>query len=349
MRKYENMECYPDEENCPPDTFNTWRKFAAENITEYTEKPEELKMILNHIKILCGNEDVIFAYIIKWIAHMIQFPEQKSICPVMISNQGAGKEFFIQLMRLMLGNSKVFQTTNPGRDVWGNFNGMMASSFLVNLNEISRKDTFDAEGFFKGITTDQILLINEKGLKSFLIKSFHRFIITTNNYHPIATSKDDRRNLIIRCSDEKCGDKEYFKTLYSTLEDPNVIKTCYEYFKSLKGIRDFIKIPIPETEYHRVLKDSSISPIELWVRSVVSKNLELQEVEMKSSECFRSYKEFCDRHGFKDDTNSNQFNSRLYALKIVGIESKHSKLGNVKSFNIKKLKNHFKIDDVCLF
>ena len=38
---------------------------------------------------------------------------------------------------------------------------------------------------------------------SFEIKSHHRFMITPNNEALLKTTKDDRRNFIIRCSDEK--------------------------------------------------------------------------------------------------------------------------------------------------
>jgi hypothetical protein len=41
-------------------------------------------------------------------------------------------------MQLMLGKNKVFETTDPSREVWGQFNGLMSDCFLVNLNELSK-------------------------------------------------------------------------------------------------------------------------------------------------------------------------------------------------------------------
>jgi hypothetical protein len=123
----------------------------------------------------------------------------------------------------MLGNKKVFETSNPSRDVWGNFNGQMSSCFLVNLNELSKKDTLESEGVFKNLVTDGSLTINNKGVNSFEIVSHHRFIITTNNEDPIKTTKDDRRKLIIRSSDEKCGDIEYFEHLYKSFINKKII------------------------------------------------------------------------------------------------------------------------------
>ena len=138
---------------------------------------------------------------------MIQFPEIKSIVITLISNEGAGKGSFLKLMSLMLGSSRVFETTQPSRDVWGSFNGLMTDKFLINLNELSKNETIGASGQIKALVKDPTITFNNKGVNQINIKSYHRFIITTNKEEPIASTKDDRRNLVIRCSDEKIKDK----------------------------------------------------------------------------------------------------------------------------------------------
>ena len=96
-------------------------------------------------------------------------------------------------MQRMLGKNKVFETTDPSREVWGQFNGLMSDSFLVNLNELSKKDTHESMGEIKGLITDGSLTINNKGVNQYKITSYHRFIITTNNnkpdLHSLQTSK----------------------------------------------------------------------------------------------------------------------------------------------------------------
>ena len=71
---------------------------------------------------------------------MIQYLAVKSICPTLISKQGAGKGTLLLLIRKMLGTEKVFETATPSRDIWGDFNGKMAHAFFVNLNELSKKE-----------------------------------------------------------------------------------------------------------------------------------------------------------------------------------------------------------------
>jgi thymidylate kinase len=53
-----------------------------------------------------------------------------------VHKEGAGKGTLMQLFAKMLGKSKILETKTPSRDVWGQFNGIMADAFLVNLNEM---------------------------------------------------------------------------------------------------------------------------------------------------------------------------------------------------------------------
>ena len=146
---------------------------------------------------------------IEWIADMIQNPEMKSKMLVFVSKQGAGKNLLLNIIRKMLGNKKVFESTNPSRGVWGNFNGQMADAFLVNLSETSAMDFKNAYGQVKALITDDMITINEKCVKPFKLPSYHHFIMFTNEMEAVKPSKDDRRNCLIQCSDDliKVGKK----------------------------------------------------------------------------------------------------------------------------------------------
>jgi len=348
QRCYDDIGVFPDEAQCPSNLFNLWRKFKMELVTEYQQKEQERDIILNHIKILCGNDEVVYDYFIKWIAQMIQYPSVKSICPTLISSQGAGKGTLLKLLGSMLGENKVFETTTPSRDVWGDFNGKMCNTFLINLNELSKKETSECEGRIKGLITDPNLTINNKGVNQYVIKSHHRFIITTNNNEPINTSKDDRRNLIIRSSDEKCGDKDYFNSLHTMLEDVNVIKTCYEYFKTIvPDMADFNKIPIPITNHQTCLKDLASNPVEMWLESFTRDHFEEDSVEMLGVEACAKFKEWCKCNNLEYTIDAKKLGVRLSLLNVGGIEKgRHTNKGDTKIYNIAKLKKHFNIE--CL-
>ena len=347
IRRKDDVDIYPNSADCPDNIFNLWRPFAMELLTEpYTYKQTELDFILNHIKILCNNDEHVYDYFIKWIAQMIQYPHIKTIMPTFISGEGSGKGTLFKLFEKMLGYEKVFETTNPSRDVWGDFNGMMCNCFLVNLNELSKKDTIEAEGKIKGLITDNTLAINQKGIPQYKIKSYHRFITTTNKEEPINSTNGDRRNLIIRSSDEKKGDYIYFETMHQFLEDIDVIRTCYDYFKGIEGMDKFKDIPIPLTEYHTNLKELSKSPIEQWLESFTREHMndDKECIELLGSEIYELFKKWCGENGIKYEINVFKLGVKLINMKIHGIyKGKHTKKGETKIFNITELKNTLKI------
>lgn len=343
QRCYEDIGIYPNNDLCPHNYFNMWRKFSMDMVTDWEFHQEGLDMILNHIRILCNNEDVVYEYFIAWIAQMVQYPEVKSTCPTLISKEGAGKGTLMRLFEKMLGDAKIFQTTTPSRDVWGEFNNHMTNSFLVNLDELSKKETLDSEGKIKGLISEPKMTINNKGVNKFDIQSYHRFIITTNNEEPIKTTSDDRRKFIIRSSDEKCGDVEYFKKLYELLDDTNVVKTCYEYFKSIPNMHDFKNIPLPVTEYQAELKELSMSPIESWLRDFTFKHQDDDFIELKSQNVYEKFSDWCNENGVDYKIDTLKLMVRINRLNINGIEKHKTKICNTTKFDIEKLKKHFGI------
>jgi hypothetical protein len=341
MRCYDDIGIYPNGTICPLNIFNMWRYFDMELVEEYENKPDELAVILKHIKILCGNEEVVSDYIIKWIAQMIQYPAIKTICPTFISKEGAGKTTLIVLMEKMLGSSKVYETTNPMRDIWGDFNGRMANTFLVNLNELSKKDTLECQGKIKGLITDGKITINNKGMNQYDIQSFHRFIITTNNEDPITTKSDDRRNLVIRTSDELKGNTEYFKKFYEMMNDVNVIKTFYEYLKNIPDMNDFNKIPIPQTEFQNQMKEMNMDIEERWLRDIITEKKE--DFEMSGSDNFKSFMDFCSVNGIEYKTNAIKLGLKIKRLIGDCIDKERGKNSRNTLFLVEKIREKLNI------
>ena len=170
--------------------------------------------------------------------------------------------------------------------------------------------------------------------------------MTTNNEEPINTHKDDRRNLIIRSSDEKIGDKEYFINIYDNLlTNVNVIKTCYEYFKFIPDMDKFGKLQIPQTEYQNNLKQLSRSPIEQWLEAFTLKNHNKKEIELVASEACNMFKDWCEKNKITYEIDSNKFGVRLSNMNILGVKTgRKISTGRTKIYNIEELKSYFKLD-----
>ena len=343
IRKRDEMNIYPNNSKCPSNTFNIWIPFAMEKQTPYTRHEQGLQIMLDHIKILCNNEIPVFQYFLGWIAKMIQYPEIKSTCITLISDEGAGKGTLMELFKAMMGENKVLETKDPNRDVWGTFNSIMMDAFLVNLNELEFKETTEAEGRIKALITDSQMVINKKGIDQFKITSYHHFIITSNKENPIKTQRGDRRKLIIRSSDELIGNTKYFVKIYALLDDENFVRTCYEFFKNY-DLSNYIEKTIPETEYQNDLKELSITAPEQWLNDFVLENQDEIEMTLTSQDVFTDFRRWCITNNKKYDTTPLSLGVKITNLRINGVSKKKTNACNMRVFNIPLLKTYFKIE-----
>ena len=356
IRQYEKMDIYP--KNCPPNIYNIWRPFAAEDMGQYVddEHNDDLEFLLNHIKILCNHNMEIYNYFIRWIGQMLVYPETKSIFVILISEEGAGKGSLLHLLRKIMGNNKVLESQTPDRDVWGNFNGLMANAFLVAIDELEKQKAKDIAQI-KGLITEPTLSINQKGKGQFTIKSYHRFLGMTNKENPIETSKNDRRKLIVRCSDELIGktDKniQYFKRFYKTIENDNIIRKLYEYLIKLDGLDTLNELPIPTSEYHEALKETNMCLIEEYIRLYTARYMDKESptLTISGTQLYKDFNEWVQENGFKYETNVIKMGLRLKSLKLVSDDGKSPiiksrlKSGNCYTFKFVELKEHFKFDE----
>jgi len=345
MRKYEDFGIYPPPLVCPKNQYNLWKPFKVATYTgAYDANEEGLKLFLGHMSVLCGNDAVVTDWFVKWTAQMFQYPATKTVVPSLISLPGGGKGSFLDLMGLMMGGPRLLVTTSPSRDVWGSFNALMINAFLVNLNEMCKKEAQESDGKIKGLITDPTLPINRKGIDPYVIKSFHRFIATTNEDEPMKFKKGDRRNVQIRSSDEKIGDMDYFTKLHAAFQDVNTQRTIYDYLMNIPDMDQFGSIPRPETEWAKDNKLMTTDMFTRWIEAMVIEHQDEPMMEFKSGVQYELFKQWCKGNGNTWDTNDLKMAVAIKRLRLPGIESgvrRHNH--NVTVYNIPELKKYFMI------
>lgn len=273
IRRYDRMDCFPDMAKCPPNCFNIWTPFAMER---YNDTPlvltddvrEGVAFLRNHMSIMCDHQPNTLLEFEKWLAQMIQFPEVKSHMPIFQSIEGSGKGSFFSLLKKIFGEDKIFETESPEEYVWGRFNNMMETAFLVVMNEISKQMTNGGIDKIKGLIDGPQIQIQHKGKGAYNMKSFHRFAGCTNAWDGgITISKTSRRFLMCRMSDEKNGNTEYWLKYRALLENTDVLRGFYNYYKTMEVSR---VLPAPiKTEFAKELQKLSIDVPTLWVKDMV--------------------------------------------------------------------------------
>jgi hypothetical protein len=342
IRVKREIQIIPPDLKVPDDVYNAWRSFKMLNIKTYIPKPDAIELICNHIKILCNHDEYCYEYFIKWIACMIQFPSQKLPMPVFVSREGGGKGSLLRLFSNILGSSKILQTQEPSKEVWGEFNSLMLNSYLVCLDEISKKEMTGCEGKIKGLITEPTIRINDKGKSRFEVPSYHKFIAFANpdayGNEPMNTTDGDRRKWFVKCSDNLVKNKPYFNKFYKTLDDIDSMKTVFEFFNTFVDAKGVLSMDLPVTEYNQSLKDMAVPPLKLFITDFMSTNF---KKAITTVELFEKLKEWTSRTGIRYECNYLQFGCRLSNLEIIGME-KSSDIGELRlkgwSFDIDKCK-----------
>jgi hypothetical protein len=352
-RMYKDIDVFPNNDKCPSDYYNLWTPFAIESIKEYDEDKTGLDFILNHIKILCNHQLEVYEYVLDFLAHMFQYPEEKPGKFILfISAQGTGKGLFFELLTQILGNDKVFETSQAERDVFGSHNVGMLNSYLVNLEEINFLSTKGNEGVFKNIVTQQKMYVNPKGKDLIEIKSYHRFMGSCNPEDgdiPIKSCKGDRRNLLIRCSDETKGNVEYFNELKKLVYSKNLQKTFYEFLINRKNVDVFISKPIPETEYQKDIQDTCEDYTLQFLKDYIYNDSNYGIKTYKGLEIFNKFKEFMEINNFNVNITSTRFGLKLKMLGFKSIIKKRGSRGIIYEVNGFELCTDLKITDCPLY
>lgn len=303
--EYENCDYFPNDTLCPSNYYNLWTGFAVENYSEDICSEEDLQVILNHIKLICGCDNAVYEYMLDWLAHLFQWPEQKiGIFPILQGNTGTGKSMFLDMIKDMIGNDKCGFTNNAKDEVFGSFNPIMSGKIFMELAELDFLATKGLEGKFKSLITDNYVSINDKGVKLRKEISYHRFIATTNNDIPIKITDNDRRILLIEGSDCMRGNVEYFTKLGLLVKDKKVQKRFYNYLINRDNIFSNpaeAKKRLPETAVQQELIEYFKPTEELFFKEFVNKYYreDRHTIRKSAQTIYIEYKEYCESAGLE--------------------------------------------------
>lgn len=358
---YDDANVFPPPLVCPPNVFNLWipSPYESQPITEEDAEfdREAVEMFRKHLDIMCGGRAEQTSWLTSWIAHLLQNPSKKPEHAInLVGLQGAGKSFITDVITLLLAKGQALETTAPENDVWGKFNSLMMSAIFVVLSETDKRNEVSADGKIKALITDKTIIINGKGKDAFGIKSYHRFVKCTNTMDPTKTSAEDRRNWILRCSDELKGNIAYFSKLGKAIERPNALRSIYWWFKKF-DISEWNFRLVPKTDYHEKIVEHNRNPFSIFMEYFVYKHLELDPAELTCQkngvELLEDFREWSRSTGYKfEELNAGVLLKKLKlecGLPADSIMSgNRTKHGFTQTINLQMLKRHFNIGCLVL-
>lgn len=351
---------------CKEKTLNLYTGNNIDYIKNFKVNMNIIEPILNHIMVLANNENKSYEYLLKWQASIIQHPEKKTgVCPVFISDQGAGKtSYFEWFGNEMIGKDWSITISN-NEHIFNRFNSEMQNKIFTILDEAQLDGSYKKKADqLKSLITQLYQRIECKGIDSTIVDDKNNYVILTNNEFPVKVEQSDRRFAIFHVSNEKIGNDKYFKKLNEAFNDNEVKKHFYHYLLQydIKNFNTEKDIPITDAKIELKI-ESSPSPVRFAIdilrngikepKKEVSTLDDLldnkEESKFNTEKLYKSYKEFminkCPNERILVE---NGFIMKLN--KLLNIKTNKNKGNKITTINNNILKesicNYFKVSKI---
>lgn len=318
--------------------FNLFKGFPFKKIvltpTELEEAKLKIQLIRRHIKtVLCCDDAGEFAYLEWWIGHLLQHPAQKpNSILVALGKQGIGKDaIFNDFMRRLIGewNHLVLDDIDA---LIGNFNKQLEGKLLIYISEL-KEGYGSAKGMakLKAHITNKKLIIEPKGVDAYVVPDYARFVASGNHRNSFCLTMDDRRFFVMKNFCEPYS-KEYFITLFKDIENPEIIKSAFNYYSNIDlTSMGFIPSVVPMTKFKRIMQINSLPNPQRYLYE----NLTLGKYHI--DDLYIKYKYWANIFGETQISNAKNF--RIHAEEL-GL-----KIGRITINNVRKMGFEFTVED----
>lgn len=195
----------------PDNVLNLWTGLGI--------RPEKgsWNLIRKHIvEVLADGDDDHAAYIIRWVAYMVQFPDRRAeVALTLLGELGTGKGLFGWMLMQFLGRHSVKIQGVGTLD--SRFNSHLRDCVFLFADEIDW-DPRRSDAQLKGMITEDTLFIEPKGVDATNQPNFLHILITSNHAWAVPAGEGERRYAVFRVSNKRKEDKAYFEALKAEMD-----------------------------------------------------------------------------------------------------------------------------------
>jgi len=353
--EYNATNFFPYNKNPPANPSNIFNTFVPFTRLEHIDDPiipefnTFLDMFNTLVFHLCEQNQVMVDFLMKYIAHMIQYPE---ILPETIiylkGPQGIGKDALITVIETLINNTDYLIRSVTLENLFGRFNFAVGNKLCIDINEMTNSDAIKYKEDIKKIATLHTNLIENKGIDGFSkVNNAVRLFIKSNNNKPVCLSESSRREFVVEgspISKDKNVCIEFFEKFYSlTKKYPEIYNNLFKYFNDM-DLKGFDVRNSPRGKLFCHLQTDNVRPIYSWLHTLdvsYKPKHKSGDILYPVSELLTDYNRYCKENSIKLYLTPSTMNDSLRPLKEFIYQSRTSvknKKNNYWRFNEKLLK-----------
>jgi hypothetical protein len=243
--------------NAPDGYYNLWTGWGVE-----LKKGDWPLMQWHIMHIVCGNNQKLYDYLIRWMARAVQKPEVPGETAIVLKGKkGTGKGRLGNALCKLFGGHALHFTKSD--QLVGRFNAHLRTAIFIFADEAFFAGDKKNEGSLKALITEETVAIEAKGVDLVTGKNRTHIMMATNNDWAVPSSAEERRFFVVEVSDEMRGDFEYFKKLKAEQDQGGLAAMLYD-LQTL-DISDFNVRDIPQTAALLDQKILSLTGTEAWL------------------------------------------------------------------------------------
>lgn len=283
IRTYEEL-VYKPKQTVADNVYNIFTDFSIEpNKGNISAVHEVLRLISN-------NNENVFNYIEKWVASILQKPYNKTgTCIIIQGDQGIGKDTYFDFIGKIFGDY-FFNTNRAEEDVFGKFNGHLKKVLLMKFEEASFLVNKKNESSLKSLITCTRQAYENKGIDPITLDNYFNIVMTTNNEIPVHIEQTDRRFVLIKGSNEKRGNLDFWNHIYNELNKPETLQ-AYMYHLLHLDLSEFNPRDRPITEYYEEVKQAFIPYHAMLLQDELERYPDVEEIETSAKNLYDIAKE----------------------------------------------------------
>jgi hypothetical protein len=226
------------------------------------------------IKALCNDDSDCNEYLMNYLAHMVQKPEEKpEVAIVMKGSQGIGKGTLMKLLSKFNDNYKHLSST---QSLTGQFSGHLLDAFVVFADEAVWGGDKVAEGRLKAMITESMVSIRALHKDEVYVRSFVRLFVASNENWVVPVGEGDRRYFVLECDPRykgKTAPGEFFHAFGKWMNNGGAEAVFYELLH--RDISNFNPRVFPVTQARLDMQVRSLPTVERFVYELLNGQLML--------------------------------------------------------------------------
>ena len=248
----------------PSEVLNLWRPHSVVPVPGCFALIEQFLL-----EIICDGDLCNYNYLLNYLAHMLQKPEEKPmVAVILLGGQGIGKGTLYTLIKAIWPYT--IRQVQSIEEVTGRFTAAaLEQSLGVWMDEALFSGDKKSTDKLKGLITEDRITIEEKFKPAKTMKSFHRLFGASNREHFAPTDRDDRRFFFLKVNEAWKQNAAKFEPLFAAFSDGHTVPALVHYLLNLDISKFNPAADRPRTTEHSKQKILSLEGLDCFLHEAL--------------------------------------------------------------------------------